>query len=159
MRFPISEYCTDTSSTSAGGAAPGRPANTTAITVNKAAHKPNAILRIRGSSVGMLARICVERQAEGAGTRNACAFGLPLNYNDRMFDFREIQHDALHRCLQQHVDGEVRFDAATRNLYSTDASIYQIKPAGVVIPKSVDGLLTAVRIALEMRVPVTARGG
>jgi FAD/FMN-containing dehydrogenase/Fe-S oxidoreductase len=76
-----------------------------------------------------------------------------------MFDFREMQHDALRRYLTEHVDGEVRFDVAARNLYSTDASIYQIRPAGVVIPKSVDGLATAVRIALEMRVPVTARGG
>ena len=37
---------------------------------------------------------------------------------------------------RRHVDGEVRFDATSRKLYSTDASIYQIEPLGVVIPKT-----------------------
>src|SRR5205809_4489414 len=47
----------------------------------------------------------------------------------------------------------------TRKLYSTDASIYQIEPVGVVIPKSSDALQTAVQIALEMHIPIIPRGG
>ena len=44
--------------------------------------------------------------------------------------------DALERDLRTAVAGEVRFDKATRALYSTDASVYQIEPRGVVIPRS-----------------------
>src|SRR5262249_53077263 len=61
--------------------------------------------------------------------------------------------------LRRHVDGEVRFDAVARKLYSTDASIYQIEPVGVVIPKTTAALQTAVEIALEMDVPIVPRGG
>ena len=74
-----------------------------------------------------------------------------------MLDFRDIRNDALFAHLKQHVDGEVRDDGASRRLYSTDASIYEIEPAGVVIPRTVDALRIAVQIALEMRVPITAR--
>src|SRR5258708_7316520 len=76
-----------------------------------------------------------------------------------MDDFATLKRDALVRHLRRHVAGEVRFDAATRHLYSTDASIYQIQPLGVVLPRSSEDLTAAVQIAAEMRVPVTARGG
>src|SRR5690349_14755908 len=74
-------------------------------------------------------------------------------------DFTEFKREVLARHLRQHLQGEVRFDATSRRLYSTDASIYQIEPLGVVIPKTVEDLHTAVQIATEMRVPITARGG
>ena len=38
--------------------------------------------------------------------------------------------------LRRRVEGEVRFDPHSRLLYSTDASIYQMEPVGVVIPRS-----------------------
>src|SRR5262245_58634874 len=76
-----------------------------------------------------------------------------------MLDFRDMQASALQQYLLRHVDGEVRFDATSRRLYSTDASIYQIAPAGVVIPRTPQALRTAVQIALEMHMPVTPRGG
>ena len=41
---------------------------------------------------------------------------------------------SLRHELQALLDGEVRFDAASRALYSTDASVYQIEPLGVVVP-------------------------
>ncbi|MFC6049832.1 hypothetical protein ACFPYM_18560, partial [Methylobacterium hispanicum] len=44
----------------------------------------------------------------------------------------------LERRLAGAVSGEVRFDAFTRGRYSTDASIYQIMPAGVVMPRSAE---------------------
>ncbi len=74
-------------------------------------------------------------------------------------DFAAQKHAALLDHLRRYIDGEVRFDAVTRKLYSTDASIYQIEPVGVVIPKTAAALQTAVQIALEMHVPIIARGG
>ena len=46
--------------------------------------------------------------------------------------------DALRRDLESAIEGEVRFDPITRALYSTDASVYQIQPLGVVVVKSRD---------------------
>ena len=43
-----------------------------------------------------------------------------------MLDFTEYKRQALARHLRRHLEGEVRFDATSRRLYSTDASIYQI---------------------------------
>jgi FAD/FMN-containing dehydrogenase/Fe-S oxidoreductase len=74
-------------------------------------------------------------------------------------DFVDLKRQALARHLRRHLQGEARFDLASRKLYSTDASIYQIEPLGVVIPKTVDDVQTAVQIAGEMEVPITARGG
>ena len=76
-----------------------------------------------------------------------------------MTDFTELRRDSLARHLRKHLAGEVRFDATSRRLYSTDASIYQIEPLGVVIPKSAEDIVATVQIAAEMQVPITARGG
>ena len=54
-----------------------------------------------------------------------------------MSDFTELQRETLARHLRRHIQGEVRFDRLSRQLYSTDASIYQIEPLGVVDRKSV----------------------
>src|SRR5689334_14394887 len=61
--------------------------------------------------------------------------------------------------LKREVRGEVLFDAASRGRYSTDASIYQIEPVGVVVPRTEEDALTAFRIAVDEGVPVLARGG
>jgi FAD/FMN-containing dehydrogenase/Fe-S oxidoreductase len=74
-------------------------------------------------------------------------------------DVSAIDRPALERALKTHVAGEVRFDDVTRALYATDASVYQILPLGVVIPRSRDDLLRAVRLCLEHRCPMTLRGG
>lgn len=61
--------------------------------------------------------------------------------------------------LQQAIEGEVLTGLFDRGRYATDASIYQIVPAGVVVPKrfeDVEAVLDAVRPA---GLPVTARGG
>jgi FAD/FMN-containing dehydrogenase/Fe-S oxidoreductase len=60
--------------------------------------------------------------------------------------------------LKRALEGEVRFDAFTRGRYSTDASIYQIEPIGVVMPKSVDDIAAAIDIAARAGVPVLPRG-
>jgi FAD/FMN-containing dehydrogenase/Fe-S oxidoreductase len=74
-------------------------------------------------------------------------------------DFATQKHAALLDYLRRHVDGEVRFDTITRQLYSTDASIYQITPVGVVIPRTTAALQAAVEIALETHTPIVPRGG
>ena len=60
--------------------------------------------------------------------------------------------------LRRAVAGEVRFDRGTRGRYSTDASIYQIEPVGVLIPKSVDDVRAAIAICRELQVPLLPRG-
>ncbi len=66
---------------------------------------------------------------------------------------------ALRRELERQIEGEVRFDAVTRALYATDASVYQIAPLGAVIVKSREDLIRVVRIARQFRCPITLRGG
>ncbi|HET8542415.1 MAG TPA: FAD-linked oxidase C-terminal domain-containing protein [Anaeromyxobacter sp.] len=66
---------------------------------------------------------------------------------------------ALAARLRRELRGEVLFDAFSRGRYSTDASIYQVEPLGVVVPRDEDDLLAAVRIAAEEGVPLLPRGG
>lgn len=65
----------------------------------------------------------------------------------------------LERRLRRALQGEVRFDAFTRGLYSTDASHYQIEPLGVVFPRSVADVEAAMEVARDAGVPVLPRGG
>ena len=51
------------------------------------------------------------------------------------------------------------FDAFSRGRYSTDASIYQIEPIGVVVPRSEQDVARIIQIAAEEKVPVLPRGG
>ena len=60
--------------------------------------------------------------------------------------------------LRRELEGEVLFDPVSRGLYSTDASIYQIEPVGVVVPRTVRDVRTAVGIAVQEGVPVLPRG-
>ena len=57
------------------------------------------------------------------------------------------------------VKGEVRFDPFTRALYSTDASIYQMEPVGLVVPQDEEDVAATVRLAHQTRTPVLPRGG
>jgi FAD/FMN-containing dehydrogenase/Fe-S oxidoreductase len=66
---------------------------------------------------------------------------------------------SLRHELEQQLEGEVRFDKVSRALYSTDASVYQIEPLGVVLPRSRDDLIRIVRICAKFRCPLTMRGG
>src|SRR5438105_7074516 len=65
---------------------------------------------------------------------------------------------ALGERLAREVDGEVLFDAGSRGRYATDASIYQVVPVGVVIPRSADAAIAAMQIAVEQGVAVLPRG-
>jgi FAD/FMN-containing dehydrogenase/Fe-S oxidoreductase len=74
-------------------------------------------------------------------------------------DVRLVDAAALESELAGSLEGEVRFDKVSRALYSTDASVYQIEPLGVVIPKSREDLISIVRICARFRCPITMRGG
>ena len=60
--------------------------------------------------------------------------------------------------LRERIKGDVHYDQVSRGLYSTDASIYQIMPAAVVLPKDQIDVCAAVKIAGEHNVPITSRG-
>jgi len=67
--------------------------------------------------------------------------------------------ETLARRLAAHTGGEVLFDAASRGRYATDASIYQIMPRGVFVPRTAEDVATAIQIARELEVPLLPRGG
>lgn len=66
----------------------------------------------------------------------------------------QIEQDLKHLHI-----GTVRFGQHDRQLYSTDASLYQVLPIGVVVPDSVDHIPKLVRYASERRISILPRGG
>lgn len=69
-----------------------------------------------------------------------------------------VDESRLARRLARHVEGPVRFDAMARALCSTDASIYEVFPLGVVLPKSLDDVEAVLEVAREEGAPVLPRG-
>ena len=65
----------------------------------------------------------------------------------------------LETRLQRQIEGDVYFDRFSRGRYATDASIYQMMPQGVVVPKSTQDVEVALTIAREEGVPLLPRGG
>src|SRR6201747_1890927 len=65
----------------------------------------------------------------------------------------------LEEQLTRETTGEVLFDRFNRGRYATDASFYQIMPAGVVVPRTMDEALRALSIARDEGRIVTPRGG
>jgi FAD/FMN-containing dehydrogenase/Fe-S oxidoreductase len=61
--------------------------------------------------------------------------------------------------LARSVEGEVLFSQADRGRYATDASIYQVMPVGVVVPKTILDVQAALTMAREAGMSVLARGG
>ena len=64
----------------------------------------------------------------------------------------------LEARLRREIRGEVLFDAFSRGRYSTDASIYQIEPLGIVVPRDREDAAVVIAVAREEGVPVLARG-
>ena len=67
--------------------------------------------------------------------------------------------DSIKKTLQREISGEVKFDEITREIYSTDASIYRIIPLCVAIPKNTNDVKTIVQIADENNIAILPRGG
>ncbi|MFO1315024.1 MAG: FAD-linked oxidase C-terminal domain-containing protein [Burkholderiales bacterium] len=78
--------------------------------------------------------------------------GKPLVFAPRRGD-----GDLAHR-LRAAVGGDVLFDAASRGRYATDASIYQVEPLGVLVPKSDADVRAAFHVCRELGVPLLPRG-
>ncbi len=66
--------------------------------------------------------------------------------------------DTLQTKLEAHLEGEVRFDLMSRRAYAVDASIYEVEPVGVVVPRHRQDLHHAVQLATAEKVPLIARG-
>ena len=64
----------------------------------------------------------------------------------------------LAKQVQDAIEGEVYLDAYTCGRYATDASIYQVKPLAVVVPKTVRDVETTLSITQKHEVPILARG-
>jgi FAD/FMN-containing dehydrogenase/Fe-S oxidoreductase len=65
----------------------------------------------------------------------------------------------LAKRLRLHARGEVLFSAADRGRYATDASIYQVMPLGVFVPKDAADVRLAMYICRDLGVPIVPRGG
>src|SRR5439155_16001178 len=61
--------------------------------------------------------------------------------------------------LKKRVEGDIRFDRYSRLLYSTDASIYQIEPIGVVVPRHKGDVQAVIELANRLNISILARGG
>jgi FAD/FMN-containing dehydrogenase/Fe-S oxidoreductase len=72
--------------------------------------------------------------------------------------FSSDMSEVLARRLREETRGEVMFDAASRGRYATDASIYQVMPLGVLVPRSERDVEIALDIARDLHVPVLPRG-
>jgi FAD/FMN-containing dehydrogenase/Fe-S oxidoreductase len=66
--------------------------------------------------------------------------------------------ERIHDDLKGFLKGEILFDDLSRALYSTDASIFQIQPLGVVVPRDEEDLQGLVRYAAEHQLPLVPRG-
>lgn len=73
-------------------------------------------------------------------------------------DDADTPDPSLMLALEDALDGEVAFDDYSRHLFSRDASMYAVRPLGVVYPKHTADVAAAVRIAARHGVTVTARG-
>ena len=65
---------------------------------------------------------------------------------------------SLQKRLSREIAGEVLFDDFSRGRYSGDASIYQLMPMGVVIPRHDDDAICALDICADAGVPILPRG-
>lgn len=74
-------------------------------------------------------------------------------------DAGRVDLPAFRRELEAGFAGEIRFDKVSRALYSTDASVYQIEPLAVVVPKSRDDVIHAIKVCHKFHCPLTMRGG
>ena len=82
-----------------------------------------------------------------------------MRFRNEIFVKTVNRAGALKQALESSIRGEVRFDLVSRGIYSTDASVYQIIPTGVVIPRSREDVIQTVKIADEYGISITARGG
>ncbi|WP_440009944.1 FAD-binding oxidoreductase, partial [Halomicrococcus sp. SG-WS-1] len=71
----------------------------------------------------------------------------------------DVTRPSLVADLSDQVEGDVRFDEYTRQLYATDASAYEVTPVGVVFPESTADVAAVMEYCAEREIPVLPRGG
>ena len=71
---------------------------------------------------------------------------------------RNVDAHALEHALKKAIEGEVRFDNATRSIYAVDASNYRQVPIGVVIPRHEDDVIKAMEVCHLYNAPILSRG-
>jgi len=88
--------------------------------------------------------------------------GTSLAADDRSgYDYvsDEVDRPELVEDLRDRIDGDVRFDTYTRQLYATDASAYEVTPIGVVFPTDTSDVAAVVSYCADREIPVLPRGG
>jgi FAD/FMN-containing dehydrogenase/Fe-S oxidoreductase len=100
----------------------------------------------------------VERSTTNSKTSSSAAFAVPIvvKQDERLMlisAMTSAQEEKLRRT-----GCDVQFDNLTRQLYATDASIYQIEPAGVAFPQSAPEASAVIRAAADENISVTPRG-
>jgi FAD/FMN-containing dehydrogenase/Fe-S oxidoreductase len=68
------------------------------------------------------------------------------------------QHEHIRDDLKGVLKGDLLFDDLARVLYSTDASIFEVRPLGIVVPRDEEDVQALVRYAGEHQIPLIARG-
>ena len=80
-------------------------------------------------------------------------------YRGGMAGATQVDVGHLKRRLERTVEGEVRFDAASKALYATDSSNFRQVPIGVVVPKTLDDVVATHAACREFGAPILVRGG
>jgi len=70
----------------------------------------------------------------------------------------ERKTKTIFRDLQKFIEGEVLFDELSRTIYSSAASLYQVRPLGIVKPKTKVDVVNVVKFAAQRKIPITPRG-
>jgi FAD/FMN-containing dehydrogenase/Fe-S oxidoreductase len=94
-----------------------------------------------------------DSESEGEGSADPASGGT--------YDYRsdDVARPGMVADLEALVDGEVRFDEYSRQLYATDASAYEATPVGIVFPESTADVAAVVEYCADRGVPVLPRGG
>jgi FAD/FMN-containing dehydrogenase/Fe-S oxidoreductase len=89
--------------------------------------------------------------------------GDPATDERASYDYRgsedETERPGLVDDLEERVEGDVRFDEYSKQLYATDASAYEVLPIGVVFPTSTEDVSSVVSYCADREIPVLPRGG
>ena len=74
-------------------------------------------------------------------------------------ELNSSQINKIGKEIEKKIKGKTLFDEFSRGRYSTDASLYQIKPVGVVLPKDQNDVLSLMEYSQKNSLPLLARGG
>src|SRR6058998_3443306 len=88
----------------------------------------------------------------------AATEGSAVSKSFRACDIPAVEMTFAQERKIRQIGCDVRFDNLTRQLYATDASIYQIEPIGVAFPKSAQQANAVIRAAADAALSITPRG-